>query len=149
MFVLFSILKTVLFSLITFLSNKKHEQNEHKNCIKWHAFYAKIKNKKQKYVTHSSNVKCILLNCLQGIEDSDKYVSNGGKVGKSTGNHYSVRIIKSVLWCLFDWFFFSSHPLSYNDSVYFGLSWVFFIMLWRRSKNKESVWTKTVVSPAL
>lgn len=60
------------------------------------SFNTKIR-KNQKHVTHLPNVTCILLNCLQGVEDSDKYVSNGGKVGKSTGNHYSVRIIKSVL----------------------------------------------------
>lgn len=70
--------------------------NKNNNCCM--SLNTKIKNTKtKKHVTHSPNVTCILLNCLQGIEDSDKYVSNGGKVGKSTGNHYSVRIIKSVL----------------------------------------------------
>lgn len=29
---------------------------------------------------------------LQGNEDSDKTVNNGGKTGKSSANHYSVRI---------------------------------------------------------
>lgn len=37
----------------------------------------------------------VLLRLLQGNEETDKSGCNGGKTGKTTGNHYSVRISQS------------------------------------------------------